>query len=115
MLPLDCGTPKTFTGVPFTRCAATLLSPAAVVRSCGLMVTMLLVLSTWKTRVAEPGVLLALIVTWFVPLGTTMVKLPPFVFVTQFAATVPRGIGVGASTVPATDQPLAWAGSFQTA
>src|SRR5215471_12756122 len=115
MLPLDCGTPNTFTGVPFTKWAAVLFNPLVVVRSCGLTVRMLLLSSTWKTRVAEPATLLAVIVTWFVPPGTTMVKLPPLAFVTQLPATVPNGMGVGARTVAAIDQPLAWAGSFQMA
>src|SRR5215468_3606925 len=107
MLPLDCGTPKTFTGVPLTKWTAVLFSPAVVVRSCGLTVMMLLVSSTWNTSVAEPATLLAVIVTWFVPPGTVMVKLPPLAFVTQLPATLPRGIGVGARIVAATDQPLA--------
>src|SRR5215510_8340079 len=91
MLPSDCGTPKTFTGVPLTRCEAVLLKPVELLRSCGLMLTMLFVLSTWKTSVAEPEAPVAFTVTAFVPLGTLMPKLPELPFETQELATVPRG------------------------
>src|SRR5262249_10144368 len=112
MLPSDCGTPKTFTGVPFTRCEAVLLKPVELLRSCGLMLTMLFVLSTWKTSVAEPEAPLAFTVTAFVPLGTLMPKLPELPFETQELATVPSGSGVGTSTVKSADHALGFAGSF---
>src|SRR5690348_2862781 len=99
MLPSDCGTPTTFTSFPAVRLLAIAAWPAAVVRSIGLTVMMLLVRSIWYTRVTEPDTLEALTVTALVPPETVMAKLPPLLVADQAVDTVPSGTGVGSMMV----------------